>query len=766
MNRIPYSYNRFRFGNWPIRYKLLTGVLLAALLPLILALGFVGVRYFEAVGTARAAMTQEAQEGARALSEMLNRLIDTVQEETAEDTRLMTQVHVHLAARRNPGSYSSPQLIAAETNSRMQSTLNNNYNYTAMRLLDANGYLIADVGNTALTPSVRNTVQTDHPTYLEIIETLQSRAVPNLPVLAGPRADPQNQHLLFEVGVPVIENNAPVGYLIFTLDTAVVLDQPLGLIYSRLSMPVEMTRNIYLVDRAGYLLTSVYGKPALSRHLQVPLATLMETQSGGTMQYPVVRDGEPEWMLGSYAAIPGYDWIVMAELPLLPVIQPVIDLALSTILPLVVTVLLLAFGVLYIVDRQMVAPLLTLTRAAQQITEGNYHAQMPIRLQADEIGVLTTALSVMADNVRVSIEQLERRVRERTRDIEMTTIIGREASALRDVDTLLSSTVDLIVKNFKNIYHAQVFLIDETGQDAVLVASTGEPGRQLLARGHRLGVGSLSVIGRVTQAGQTVIARDTSTSPVHKKNEFLPNTRAEMALPLIRGTQVLGALDVQSTEPDAFTPEDQRTFETLAAQLAVAIDNARLFTETQRRTAEVENLNRLLMRTTWQTSLAAGRRRDTLVAAAGPQATDAPEEWSPWELEAIETGQLVVSPPQPDGSVTLALPIILRGERLGAVEWTLPAGGDSESTRQTAQELVARLGITLENVRLLEQTEQQAQRERLVNRISGRLMTQTSVNQILETAVRELAQVLGTPQVSIQLKRPNGAPASGSTENA
>jgi GAF domain-containing protein len=311
-----------------------------------------------------------------------------------------------------------------------------------------------------------------------------------------------------------------------------------------------------------------------------------------------------------------------------------------------------------------------------------------------------------------------------------------------------------------------VFLIDETGQDAVLVASTGEPGRQLLARGHRLGVGSLSVIGRVTQAGQTVIARDTSTSPVHKKNEFLPNTRAEMALPLIRGTQVLGALDVQSTEPDAFTPEDQRTFETLAAQLAVAIDNARLFTETQRRTAEVENLNRLLMRTTWQTSLAAGRRRETLVAAAGPQATDAPEEWSPWELEAIETGQLVVSPPQPDGSVTLALPIILRGERLGAVEWTLPAGGDSESTRQTAQELVARLGITLENVRLLEQTEQQAQRERLVNRISGRLMTQTSVNQILETAVRELAQVLGTSQVSIQLKRPNGAAASGSTENA
>ncbi len=766
MNRIPYSHNRFRFGNWSIRYKLLTGVLLAALLPLILALGFVGVRYFEAVDAARTATTREAQEGARALSEMLNRIIDTVQEETAEDTPLMTQVRQHLAARRNPGSYSSPQLIAAETNSRMQSTLNNNYNYTAIRLLDVNGYLIADMGNTALTPSVRNTVQTDHPTYLEIIETLQSRAVLDLPVLAGPRPDPQNQRILFEVGVPVIENGVSVGYLIFTLDTAAVLDQPLGLVHSRLLTPVETSRNVYLIDRSGNLFTSVYGKPVLSRHLQVPLTTLMEAQSDGTMQYSVVRDGEAVWMLGSYAAIPGRDWIVMAELPLLPVIQPVINLALSTILPLVVTVLLVAFGLLYMVDRQMVAPLLALTRAAQQITEGSYHAQMPIRLQGDEIGVLTTALSVMADNVRVSIEQLERRVRERTRDIEMTTIIGREASALRDVDTLLSSTVDLIVKNFKAVYHAQVFLIDETGQDAVLVASTGEPGRQLLARGHRLGVGSLSVIGRVTQSGQTVIARDTSTSPVHKKNEFLPNTRAEMALPLIRGNQVLGALDVQSTEPDAFTPEDQRTFETLAAQLAVAVDNARLFTETQRRTAEVEALNRLLMRTTWQTSLAAGRRQAALVAAAGPQAADAPEEWSPWELEAIETGQLVVSPPQPDGSVTLALPITLRGERLGAVEWTLPAGGDSETTRQVAQELVARLGITLENVRLLEQTEQQAQRERLVNRISGRLMTQTSVNQILETAVRELAQVLGTPQVSIQLKRPNGAPASGSTENA
>ncbi|MDQ7030463.1 MAG: ATP-binding protein [Ardenticatenia bacterium] len=172
----------------------------------------------------------------------------------------------------------------------------------------------------------------------------------------------------------------------------------------------------------------------------------------------------------------------------------------------------------------------------------------------------------------------------RARQLEAAAQVSRAASSLLDLDELLNRVVELIRDAF-GFYHVQVFLVDEENYAAWLRASTGETGRMLLERQHHLIVGSHSVIGQVTATGKPVVARDTDQDHVHRRNELLPDTRAECAVPLRVGTRIIGALDVQSTEPDVFDEEDIAVLQTLADQLAVAIENARAYQQ-QRETAE------------------------------------------------------------------------------------------------------------------------------------------------------------------------------------
>lgn len=162
--------------------------------------------------------------------------------------------------------------------------------------------------------------------------------------------------------------------------------------------------------------------------------------------------------------------------------------------------------------------------------------------------------------------------------------ISRAASSLLALDDLLNTAITLIQQAF-GYYHVQVFLVDDQHRDAVLRASTGEIGALLLARGHKLAIGSQSIIGQVTATGEPVIARDTDQDRVHRRNELLPDTRAELAVPLRYGNRIIGALDVQSIEPNIFKPQDVTVLQILGDQLAIAIENARAF-ELQKQTNE------------------------------------------------------------------------------------------------------------------------------------------------------------------------------------
>lgn len=166
--------------------------------------------------------------------------------------------------------------------------------------------------------------------------------------------------------------------------------------------------------------------------------------------------------------------------------------------------------------------------------------------------------------------------RRRAEELQTAAEIARDTTGTLALDDLLSRAVELIRDRF-SYYHATIFLLDDSGSDAVVHASTGQAGKEMKARGHKLAVGSNSVIGYVTRVGEPLVINDTLQDPIHRPNPLLPETRAELGIPLKIGDRVTGALDVQSTRINAFSPADISVLQILTDQLAIAVENARAF---------------------------------------------------------------------------------------------------------------------------------------------------------------------------------------------
>lgn len=240
-----------------------------------------------------------------------------------------------------------------------------------------------------------------------------------------------------------------------------------------------------------------------------------------------------------------------------------------------------AVAVALIIAQLVSRPISDLTSAAMRLSEGELNVEAPAGSD-DELGMLARTFNSMTLRLRGLIEGLEERVSERTVDLErrasqlmVASEVAKDAATVRDVNRLLRETVQRISEQF-GYYHAGVFLLDETGDFAVLRAASSAGGQRMLARGHQLAVGKVGLVGYVTGTGKPRIARDVGDDAVHFANPDLPDTRSELSLPLVAGGQIVGALDVQSTEPDAYDEDDVLALQTMADQLAIAIENARL----------------------------------------------------------------------------------------------------------------------------------------------------------------------------------------------
>ena len=276
-----------------------------------------------------------------------------------------------------------------------------------------------------------------------------------------------------------------------------------------------------------------------------------------------------------------------------------LSLLIATLMAALISVLVV------IASNQLTKPILALTRTAEQVSAGDLTVQTKITT-SDELGILGNTFNNMTRQLRDLIESLENRVLERTkqlaqqntalqlrsRQLQTVADVARSIVSTRAVDSLLDLVTKLVSERF-GFYHAGIFLKDEEGEYAVLRAANSRGGKRMLDRGHKLKVGQVGIVGYVTGTGDPRIATDVGEDAVFFNNPDLPETKSEMAIPLKLGESVIGALDVQSVDSDAFTNEDIALFTTLADQISVAIENANAYEISQRTLEELREVDRV-----------------------------------------------------------------------------------------------------------------------------------------------------------------------------
>ncbi|MBN1680194.1 MAG: GAF domain-containing protein [Anaerolineae bacterium] len=244
--------------------------------------------------------------------------------------------------------------------------------------------------------------------------------------------------------------------------------------------------------------------------------------------------------------------------------------------------LLLGIGFILLFHNRVISrPLADLTEVAERISHGDLEARVTV-LPNDEFGRLGHTVNTMTMQLSDLVNNLEERVNARTHDLQLASQVIEEVATVLDPDDLLRLVVDLTKDRF-NLYHAHIYLLDETRENLVLAAGSGEAGRVMLDHGHHIPCSTQnSLVMRAVRTNAAVVVDDVSTAPDFMPNPLLPLTRSEVAQPLSIGTRVLGVLDVQSEHEAHFTEDMQMVLATLTRQVATALDNARLFSEIER----------------------------------------------------------------------------------------------------------------------------------------------------------------------------------------
>lgn len=356
------------------------------------------------------------------------------------------------------------------------------------------------------------------------------------------------------------------------------------------SLSNHASGTIYVVDSLGRVVASSTSIPGAQ--LTDPTAAPAWARERAQFATEHATYVDPETVGATYP-VRSTRWTIVVSQPK--------SVALASLAPVAIVLgvvfVLAVLGVVAVIaytQRRVVSPLVQLAESVGSFAHGNLSQRVNLHT-GDELQLLGDTFNGMAARLQDLLTTLEARVARRTRQLQTAAEVSRAASSLRPLNELLGDVVNLIQEQF-GFYHAQVFLVEPGSNNAVLRASTGAVGQQLLARGHALAVGSQSVIGRVTAGGEPVIARANDKDGVHRHNELLPNTVAELAVPIKIGQRIIGALDVQSSVSDAFNDDDVAVLTTLADQIAVAINNAQLFGQVEHALDETSRLFRVSRR--------------------------------------------------------------------------------------------------------------------------------------------------------------------------
>ncbi len=340
---------------------------------------------------------------------------------------------------------------------------------------------------------------------------------------------------------------------------------------------------VYFVDRGGHV--RYHPDPRWQGSVLTQEAWFQALRNGASQPVVTVWDDRVE--LAVYAWVdPWLGYLVVS--------QPRADLyeTLATSLPYLGLIALLGFVAISLsmvsLLKRLLAPLNTLAEGAKQLAAGNWQTRIPSTAR-DEFGDVAQAFNLMAAQLQDTVRFLEMRIAERTRHLEVAAQVTRQISTILDLESLLQQVVVLTVRSFK-LYGAMIYLLDAQHRRLVRVAGADERGNNLeVSLDDTLSLDAeLSLVSLCARSRHPVNVHDVYATSVHLLSDRFPKTRAELALPIRLGEQVLGVFDLLSDQPAYFSDEDQTALQMLAEQIAVAIRNAQLFSEAQEARREAE----------------------------------------------------------------------------------------------------------------------------------------------------------------------------------
>lgn len=420
----------------------------------------------------------------------------------------------------------------------------------------------------------------------------------------------------------------------------------------------------------------------------------------------------------------------------------------------------LAFALFWVIHRSL-RPIGTLTDAAMAIAAGQLDRTVLVQ-RDDEIGVLATAFNSMTDQLRGLIDSLEQRVTARTQRLELIASLSERLSAILDLDRLLDELVNRVKEQF-DYYHAHVYIIDDERQSLVVAAGAGEAGAKMKEERHRISLDApTSLVARAARTHEVVRVDNVREADDWLPNPLLPDTYSEMAVPIVLEGQVVGVLDVQDDAIGGLDESDASLLRSLANQVAVAIRNARLFSEVETALAEARELQERYVERAWDSRRLADRKvgrvqysleqmdplPETMIAAARQEALVRKE----LAVVTLNGGELSdADGDQP--STTLVAPIALQNVPVGDLQLHGLDPNRAWTERELAliETVIDQVAQAAENLRLIEETRERAGREQTIREITDRLRAAQSLEMLLETAGRELGQRLGVRHAVLEL---------------
>ncbi|MBL8078991.1 MAG: GAF domain-containing protein [Anaerolineales bacterium] len=439
-----------------------------------------------------------------------------------------------------------------------------------------------------------------------------------------------------------------------------------------------------------------------------------------------------------------------------------LTIRLSAAIMLAALSILVAFLIGLRVMRTISMPLLELLGATQKLREGDMSTRIP-SVSSDEAGQVALAFNSLASELETNRQTLQLRASElerRSSELETIAEVGRDISIIRDLNTMLNVATSLIRERF-GFYHTGIFLVDERNEYAVLRSANGPSSQALLEQNYKIKIGGAGVVGSVAQTGQAQVATFSAINPPVSKNPLLPETHSEIGLPLRGKSLTIGVLSIHSNNEKAFTQREVQIFQILADQLSSAIDNAQLAQQVEGTINELSIINRTQTKKNWDNTIS---QQKLSFEYDGFRIQPIPPNLPGTLMHQLEDGKPIILNPEDVHSDTgisvkntLLIPLLLTGQVIGVIGLER----EDPNTQWTAEEIsiaeaaANRAAITLENARLLEESQRLASKEQAISQATARISTALSVENILGITAEELERVIGDSEVILQIKADN-----------